>query len=597
MIGKDPEPRTEPTYNLSDKNAMWQWALHAKSAATLASGTNMLMSASTWQVNPVNGSGSEYFSNWRDRFLVYFDRLEPYLIEILENGPFVPMLPLSTSTNQLVKPQKKWSPEDRRLANQDKRLKSIIISCLPNDIMKYVIKCTTAKAMWIDLVLAHEGPSETKDTKIAALRLKFNAFKALEGEKVNATFTRLKCLLNDLENNGVSYPHAEDSDSDVEEDTRSSSEFLADLNVEFHDRALLANQKKYYKRSRRFGSAKKPNDKTKETCFAYVSSEDKEVTKVKAFMAIAEEEPFVGKNDARSGQWVEITTKKVQRLLSITDDDERKHVLDYTHVDLHYIEDQRKNLLSKFKSLNQELSSLPGNIVHALGGREKKKDTISSKEVLFSKAAESPSETAPKITSDSKSECDIQEPLPNFPKILRAEPNDTSKDDISLADLTLTPTVSDEIKKVPDKRSFVKVLKKKAQPVTSSVPNLSHIKKADLSTEKLLLTLMEEVKGLKEKIKIPSDISPSISQSGSSKAAKGKQKTWFRPCKHHGFRNHLLEECYIKPKCSTCGSTNHLIKEHPEQAAVKNTLAKLEPQSSQGSFSRKAPMILKPFID
>ncbi|GJT97107.1 hypothetical protein Tco_1092625 [Tanacetum coccineum] len=62
--------------------------------------------------------------------------------------------------------------------------------------MKSVIKCATAKAMWT----AHEGPSDTKDTKIVALRLKFNAFKALEGEKVNGTFTRLKCLLNDLEN-------------------------------------------------------------------------------------------------------------------------------------------------------------------------------------------------------------------------------------------------------------------------------------------------------------------------------------------------------------------------------------------------------------
>ncbi|GJS81597.1 retrovirus-related pol polyprotein from transposon TNT 1-94 [Tanacetum coccineum] len=209
----------------------------------------------------------EDFSSWKDRFLVYLDGLKPYhLIEILENGPFVPMSPLSTSTNQLTKPQKQWSPEDRKLANQDKRLKSIIISCLPNDIMKSVIKCTTAKAMWTDLVLAHEGPYDTKDTKIAALRLKFNAFKALESEKVNGTFTRLKCLLNDLENNGVSKCH--DSDSDVEEDTRSSSEFLADLNAEFHDRALLANQKRYYKRSRRVRSAKKPIDKTKETCFA-----------------------------------------------------------------------------------------------------------------------------------------------------------------------------------------------------------------------------------------------------------------------------------------------------------------------------------------
>ncbi|GKC42197.1 hypothetical protein Tco_1059919, partial [Tanacetum coccineum] len=119
------------------------------------------------------------FTNWKDRFFVYLDSLEPYLLEILENGHFVPNSPLSTSTNILIKPQKQWSPEDKRLANQDKRLKSIIISCLPNDVMKFVIKFTTTQSMWNDLILAHEGPSDTRDTKIAALRLKFNAFKAL----------------------------------------------------------------------------------------------------------------------------------------------------------------------------------------------------------------------------------------------------------------------------------------------------------------------------------------------------------------------------------------------------------------------------------
>ncbi|GJW92710.1 hypothetical protein Tco_0170263 [Tanacetum coccineum] len=123
--------------------------------------------------------------------------------DIPENGPFVPLSPLSTPTNPLPKPQNQWSHADRRLANQDKRLKSILISCLPND-----------------------GPSETKDTKIAALRLKFNAFITLEEERVNGTFTRLQ-----------------DSDSDIEEDQKSSSEFLAVLNVEFHERALPANQR------------------------------------------------------------------------------------------------------------------------------------------------------------------------------------------------------------------------------------------------------------------------------------------------------------------------------------------------------------------
>ncbi|GJZ96901.1 hypothetical protein Tco_0669235 [Tanacetum coccineum] len=263
----------------------------------------------------------------------------------------------------------------------DKRLKSIIISCLPNEVMKSVIKCTTSKAIWSDLILAHEGPSDKRDTKIATLRLKFKAFKALEGEKVNGTPMRLKFLLNDLENNGVSISQAEvnatfvnrlprkwlrmnktqrannsikiawlpcmenttikkDSDSDVEEDQRGSSEFLADLNVEFHERALLANQKRFYKRSRRVGSTKKLIDKSNET----LSFEDEGITKVLAFMAIAEDKPSVGKADARSEGFEKWNYSKV--------------------------------------TIDQLLTEqVPGNIVRALGGRAKKKEKISSKEI------------------------------------------------------------------------------------------------------------------------------------------------------------------------------------------------------------------------
>ncbi|GJT80254.1 retrovirus-related pol polyprotein from transposon TNT 1-94 [Tanacetum coccineum] len=265
-------------------------------------------------VTNVPAFDKEDFTSWKVRFLVFLDGLEPYLLKTLEDGPFVPMSSLSTSENPLPKRQNQWSNAESRLANQDKRLKSIIISCLPNDVMKSVIKCKTAKEMWNDLILAHEGPSDIRDTKIAALRLKFNAFKSLEGEKVNGTFTRLKCLLNDLENNGVTIPQAEvnatfvnslprkwlsmnqtqrannsiKNDSlatlygkynyeeglidqiydDSEEDQRTNNEFMADLNAEYHERALLANQKRFYKRSGRVGSARKPLDKSKETCFA-----------------------------------------------------------------------------------------------------------------------------------------------------------------------------------------------------------------------------------------------------------------------------------------------------------------------------------------
>ncbi|GJX03282.1 hypothetical protein Tco_0189198 [Tanacetum coccineum] len=127
------------------------------------------------------------------------------------------------------------------------------------------------------------------------------------------------------------------SDSDVEEDQRTSNEFMTDLNVEYHERALLANQKRFYKRSERNTdnhqkyykgkykglkdemvvltkriddltkrkSEKGKNEKGKsEKGFIAESfdwdeesipSEDKGTTKIRAFMAIAEDEPSVGK--------------------------------------------------------------------------------------------------------------------------------------------------------------------------------------------------------------------------------------------------------------------------------------------------------------
>ncbi|GJR06024.1 retrovirus-related pol polyprotein from transposon TNT 1-94 [Tanacetum coccineum] len=465
------------------------------------------------------------FTSWKDRFLVYLDGLEPFLLEILENGPFVPKSTASTPENFLPKPQKH-----------------------------------------------HEGPSEIRDTMIAALRLKFNAFKALEGERVKETYTMLKILLNELENKDVKIPQAkndslatlfgtynyeeelidqiyksetkrftiqsstskalisntcsQDSDSDVEEDTKSSGEFLADLNVEFHDRALLANQKRFYKRSGRVGASRKPLDKSNETCFACgklchfqkdcptnktsspsypssnksytklkfhtnsssshqhnqnadncqkdyrvkykalkaelallikkidvvsksksekglvaesfdwdeetLSSKDEGVTKVKAFMDIAEDEPAVGKTNARSSQC--------------------KVTLD--------------QLLTK---------QIPANIVRALGGRGKRKETVSSKEVLFTKG-----------TSTS------------FTSLSKAEPIGTSNDVIPPADLFQTSTVSDKTKHVTEKESSVKIIKKKAHTKTPSVPDLSPERKADSSTEQLFLTSMKEVKALSQ---------------------------------------------------------------------------------------------------
>nr|GEX96968.1 transposase, Ptta/En/Spm, transposase, Tnp1/En/Spm-like protein [Tanacetum cinerariifolium] len=115
--------------------------------------------------------------------------------------------------------------------------------------------------------------------------------------------------------------YTQDSDSDVEEDTRSISKFVYDLNAEFYDRALLANEKRFYKRSGRVG---------------------------------------------RKG---------------------------------------------------------------------KRKETISSKEIMFTKGENSPSKTTIEVTSNIESECDNQDPLPPLFKLLWVEPIGTSNNVTPQADL------------------------------------------------------------------------------------------------------------------------------------------------------------------
>ncbi|GKC87676.1 retrovirus-related pol polyprotein from transposon TNT 1-94 [Tanacetum coccineum] len=109
------------------------------------------------------------------------------------------------------------------------------------------------------------GNNSIKNDTLAALYGKYNYEKGLiekiyESESTRFSLQGSKAL--------ISNPTMQDSDSDIKEDQRSNSKFLADLNAEFHERALLAKQRRFYKRSGRVGSSKKPIDKSNETCFA-----------------------------------------------------------------------------------------------------------------------------------------------------------------------------------------------------------------------------------------------------------------------------------------------------------------------------------------
>ncbi|GJU38776.1 hypothetical protein Tco_1191733 [Tanacetum coccineum] len=227
----------------------------------------------------------ENFTNCKKMFMCHILGIEPQFENIIKNGPFIPM------TAGQRKPEGQWTGDERKAANLDQRLKSLIMSVLPDDQMNSVINCLTAKSTWDDLILYHEGPSDVKESRVMDLKLCYNTFKFKEGETLTQTFTRYKALMNELVNDGIKLSkleintgfinglpkkwlsfcqslrntnHVKDFElaslfdsPDDEEVTRSSYEYLNDLEEEYLARALLAKSKRFFKKgTQRFNSAK-----------------------------------------------------------------------------------------------------------------------------------------------------------------------------------------------------------------------------------------------------------------------------------------------------------------------------------------------------
>nr|GEU49248.1 hypothetical protein [Tanacetum cinerariifolium] len=211
--------------------------------------------------------------------------IEPQFENIISNGPFVLM-----KASQR-KPEAQWTADERKAANLDQRLKSLIMSVLPDNQINSVINCLTTKSTWDDLILYHEGPSNVKENRVIDLKLRYNTFKFKKIESLTQTFTRYKALMNELVNDGINLSkleintgfinklpkkwlsfcqslrntnHVKDSElaslfdsPDDEEDTRSTHEYLNDLEEEYQPKALLSKSKRFFKNgTQRFSSAK-----------------------------------------------------------------------------------------------------------------------------------------------------------------------------------------------------------------------------------------------------------------------------------------------------------------------------------------------------
>ncbi|GJQ96901.1 retrovirus-related pol polyprotein from transposon TNT 1-94 [Tanacetum coccineum] len=92
-------------------------------------------------------------------------------------------------------------------------------------------------------------------------------------------------------------------------------------------------------------------------------SDDEEVTQVKVLMALADDELTVGKNHARNDEWIDITMRKINILLSMDEDADWQNYIKYINIDLKFVKEQRLNLLSKYNKIVFELNKCRDEIL------------------------------------------------------------------------------------------------------------------------------------------------------------------------------------------------------------------------------------------
>ncbi|GJX84379.1 hypothetical protein Tco_0335153 [Tanacetum coccineum] len=229
----------------------------------------------------VGNKGFSSFYCWLKKLLLVKIRENSLTVEVLQTLEYRGGQ-LNAATVHVPyhwKPETYWTPKEIKAANFDQRLKSLIMSMLLDDQMNSFINCITAKSTWDDLILYYEGPFDVKEInngiKLSKLEINIGFINGLPKKwlafyqslrntnhvkefELASLFGKLKYeenLINSIyDTNKVKtlvpatplstafffssiVQDSQDSPDD-EEDTRSSQEYMNDLEEEYQARSF-----------------------------------------------------------------------------------------------------------------------------------------------------------------------------------------------------------------------------------------------------------------------------------------------------------------------------------------------------------------------
>ncbi|GJX48664.1 retrovirus-related pol polyprotein from transposon TNT 1-94 [Tanacetum coccineum] len=299
------------------------------------------------QLNAAPVPEVENFTNWKKIFMCHIIGIEPQFENIIKNDPFIPMVAGQR------KPEGQWTADERKAANLDQRLKSLIINT--NHVKDFELASLFGKLKYEENLIDSIYETEKNKLLVSATPLSTAFFSTSIVQDFQDSPNDEEDTRSTPSNQSPFQPKPLNS-SQHKPELRPTKEFEAKYNKIKAKLALLSS------------SASAPNSsssknkglivETYEWDEEEVSSNENKAIEVKALMALVNEERvLVGKESASNGEWVKISIQKVHTLLEMENDNDRKSFIDYLCIDINYVEEQRNNLLSKHRNLVQELNT------------------------------------------------------------------------------------------------------------------------------------------------------------------------------------------------------------------------------------------------
>ncbi|GKA40743.1 retrovirus-related pol polyprotein from transposon TNT 1-94 [Tanacetum coccineum] len=410
----------------------------------------------------------------------------------------------------------------------DKKMEPYYIKCIKDDPFQPKTAKVDAKpeSQWTPDEGGFEGPLDTKENMIMDLKLKYQTFRAKSIESLSQNYTRYKTMLNIYgrfvyEDNLIQRRYSDTKKALI---TTPSS---TPISIAFFSNNIIHD---------------------------FQENSDDEVR------CSCDDELTVGKSHARNGEWVDITIRKVDTLLSINEDADWQNYLKYINIDLKFVVEKRLNLLSKYNKMVFELNKCRDELQIL---KQAKPDAVTFQiqntkltklnYALHEQLKEEKNINEKWLTSSKKvSQC-ISEQIPHQKKkVLGGELFTASSSKMNENENLFVPTsmsVSGTVSVSETKQTTPLVptevnSKQKTQESNSKIQKIESSKSIDSS-------------------KMSQDSKSKVQSTGLSKSLRTKpiQKPQLK-CKLYHYTNHSTDDCYRILHCMICKKEDHRTSDH-----------------------------------